>query len=68
MTSLSRSHLPEMENAAPSPNHHFINDVLIVGAGPCGLAVAARMREATPSALFTDVEHQRYHVSHFVIL
>ncbi|KAA8646184.1 FAD binding domain protein [Aspergillus tanneri] len=36
-------------------------DVIIVGAGPCGLAVAARMNEDTPSAMFTDEEHQRYH-------
>ncbi|KFY33191.1 hypothetical protein V495_08345 [Pseudogymnoascus sp. VKM F-4514 (FW-929)] len=36
-------------------------DIAIIGAGPCGLAVAARMRETTPSALFTDAEHQRYH-------
>ncbi|EGP82971.1 uncharacterized protein MYCGRDRAFT_97150 [Zymoseptoria tritici IPO323] len=39
----------------------FVHDVIIVGAGPCGLAVAARLREQTPSALFTDEEHQRYH-------
>lgn len=39
----------------------FIYDVIIVGAGPCGLAVAARLREHTPSALFTDEEHHRYH-------
>lgn len=37
------------------------DSVLIIGAGPCGLAVAARLREKTPSALFTDSEHQRYH-------
>ncbi|KAF5873899.1 putative fad binding domain protein [Botrytis fragariae] len=37
------------------------HDVLIVGGGPCGLAVAARLCESTPSSLFTDSEHQRYH-------
>jgi len=48
---------PEAEaDAAP-----IVHDVLIVGAGPCGLAVAARLCEHTPSAIFTDEEHQRYH-------
>ncbi|EAL92513.1 FAD binding domain protein [Aspergillus fumigatus Af293] len=42
----------------PLPTLH---DVIIIGAGPCGLAVAARLNEPTPSAMFTDEEHQRYH-------
>ncbi|CAI0655324.1 unnamed protein product, partial [Colletotrichum noveboracense] len=39
----------------------FVHDVIIIGAGPCGLAVASRLCEHSPSALFTDEEHQRYH-------
>ncbi|KAF7539256.1 hypothetical protein G7Z17_g12455 [Cylindrodendrum hubeiense] len=38
-----------------------IYDVLVVGAGPCGLSIAARLREHTPAALFTDEEHRRFH-------
>lgn len=39
----------------------IVYDVICIGAGPCGLAVAARLCEHTPSALFTDDEHQRFH-------
>lgn len=44
-----------------STTHSEVFDIIIIGAGPCGLAVAARLREETPSAMFTDAEHQRYH-------
>ncbi|KAM0748393.1 hypothetical protein T439DRAFT_291719 [Meredithblackwellia eburnea MCA 4105] len=33
--------------------------VIIIGAGPHGLAVAARLRESHPGALYTDLEHAR---------
>jgi hypothetical protein len=47
----------EGENITNRP----VFDVLIIGAGPGGLAVASRLREPEPSVLFTDGEHQRYH-------
>jgi hypothetical protein len=37
-----------------------LHDVVIVGAGPCGLAVASRLSEHMPAASFTDDEHSRY--------
>ncbi|KAJ5863580.1 uncharacterized protein N7529_005496, partial [Penicillium soppii] len=50
-----------MSSLHPLPEENEIRDVIIIGAGPCGLAVAARLGEETPSAVFTDEEHQRYH-------
>ena len=37
-----------------------VHDVLIIRAGPMGLAVAARLREPTPFLVFTGAEHDRY--------
>lgn len=45
----------------PEETGVHVHDVIIVGGGPCGLGVAARLCEAFPAANFTDEEHQRYH-------
>lgn len=36
-------------------------EVIIVGGGTCGLAVAARLCEDTPGSIYTEDEHQRFH-------
>ena len=50
---------PNMETLGESDGP--VHGVTIIGAGPCSLAVAARLCEHKPSAIFTDEEHQRYH-------
>lgn len=42
------------------PESNF-SEVIVIGGGPCGLAVSARLCEETPGAIFSDGEHQRFH-------
>lgn len=42
------------------PESNFF-EVIVIGGGPCGLAVSARLCEETPAAIFSDGEHQRFH-------
>lgn len=42
------------------PESNFF-EVIVIGGGPCGLAVSARLCEETPGAIFSDGEHQRFH-------
>lgn len=36
-------------------------EVIIVGGGPCSLAVASRLCERCPGSIYTEDEHQRFH-------
>lgn len=51
---------PVRDFCIPGPNE-VLYDIIIVGAGPCGLSIAARLCERNAAAIFTDEEHQRLH-------
>lgn len=46
---------PSVQQVNPSDFHKTI----IIGAGPSSIALAARLREKLPAALYTDLEHAR---------
>lgn len=49
-----------ISSSALSANMH-IHDICLIGAGPNAIAQIARLRETTPSALYSEAEHVRFH-------
>lgn len=52
---------PDFEDSVPDILSDNFFEVIVVGGGTCGLAVAARLCEDTPGSIYTDDEHQRFH-------
>lgn len=48
------------EKCIDIPAENFF-EVVIVGGGTCGLAVASRLCEDAPGLIYTEDEHQRFH-------